>query len=494
MPNQTMESYVLTTGTEFANDETATKVLDGVFHKHDDDAGTLDLYYEFLIGGDGVPVSTKYMFALHPLGQAMTAYAWNWGTTSFEQIDTLDGLGGGNPILQSADLFERHVGTGADLGKVRIRFAGTGLSATPSAATFSLDQVFVSYAVVNRSAGHADGAIWVDTNASNEDTVSFIDGVADNPVSTWAAALVLSAALGIKRFRIANDSLVTLSANSDKFTLIGEQWKLDLNGQSVVDAYIEGARDVVGVGLGSGLRLHRCTLAVSGSTTLGPFIMTECGLFGDIGINTSGGAYTLDQCYSIEDVGSAMREIDTGVAIGDVTVNVRHHSGDIEIANMGQSGIDLLVLEGGGAMVVAASCVGGTIRRTGRWAITDNSAGAVMIINDDETNALINLKQRTPPAFRGVPFPNIPFLLVRKADGRTPVTAAVGLTAEVQIDGGSYVTASNTPTEASDGMYNYDASASDMNGAKITFRFTASNGTPGEPGETFVTILTGDAP
>ena len=119
---------------------------------------------------------------------------------------------------------------------------------------------------------------------------------------------------------------------------------------------------------------------------------------------------------------------------------------------------------------------------------------SVTVIFDDDTNALTNLKQRTPPAFRGVAFPEIPFLLVRKSDGRTPVTAAVGLTAEVQIDGGAYVTASNTPTEASQGMYNYDASASDMNGAKMTFRFTASDGTPGEPGVTFVTILTGDAP
>lgn len=57
MINTPAESYVLTTGTETSGDVTDTELLDGVKHVHDDVSGALDLYYQFDIGGDGVPHS-----------------------------------------------------------------------------------------------------------------------------------------------------------------------------------------------------------------------------------------------------------------------------------------------------------------------------------------------------------------------------------------------------------------------------------------------------
>lgn len=94
-----------------------------------------------------------------------------------------------------------------------------------------------------------------------------------------------------------------------------------------------------------------------------------------------------------------------------------------------------------------------------------------------------------PPS--GIAFPNIPFLFVAASDHVTPVTGATGIVAERSIDGGvTFVAATGTVTEATDGAYYFDASVADMTGGKITFKFTATGGVPGPPDPRFVTIIT----
>ncbi len=89
-----------------------------------------------------------------------------------------------------------------------------------------------------------------------------------------------------------------------------------------------------------------------------------------------------------------------------------------------------------------------------------------------------------------VALPNIPFIFVAASDHVTPVTGATGVTGERSIDGGAYVGVSGTITEVSDGSYQFDALAADMNGGIITFKFSATGGTPGAADDTFVSIVT----
>ncbi len=491
MPNTIAESYVLTTGTESSGDVTDTDVLDGVYHEHTDDAGALDLYYQFDVEPDGVPNNVVVTGRLNGVGDDLDGvFAFDWGGAAWDRIGDFIGQGSVIDTTQTFPTLMRHVGTGANRGKVRFRFlAAAGLTT----ATLAVDQICCDFDVVVRSPGYEDGAIWIDTNGSNSNAVHPFDGTSDNPVNSWANLLTVAGISGHHRFRIVNGSAIVLSGNSGNYTLIGEHWTLDLNDQSIDNAYFEGADDVVGDGFGIGSEFVDCVMALSGSATVGESLLRGCGLSGEFGFNASGGGYILDQCFSLEP-DTLSTKIDTGALIGDLRICVRHHSGAIEVENLGVLGTDVISVEGEGALTLGASCDGGTLRLSGNWLFTDNSGGAVTVTRDDDTNDLVNLKQRTPPAFQGIAFPNIPFLLVREADGRTPVTAAVGLSVERQIDGATFETADNTPTEVSDGMYSYDASAADMDGAKITFRFSASNGTPGEPGDTFVTILTGDAP
>jgi hypothetical protein len=88
-------------------------------------------------------------------------------------------------------------------------------------------------------------------------------------------------------------------------------------------------------------------------------------------------------------------------------------------------------------------------------------------------------------------FDNLEFLFVAASDGRTPVTGATGTGVTRSIDGGAFGAGTGTLAEVGNGIYQYDASAADMNGGIITFRFTATGGTPGAPDDTFVTIMTG---
>lgn len=92
---------------------------------------------------------------------------------------------------------------------------------------------------------------------------------------------------------------------------------------------------------------------------------------------------------------------------------------------------------------------------------------------------------------RGVALSNIPFLFVAASDHVTPVTGATGLAVTRLIDNGSWGAGTGSFAEAGNGLYRYSSSAADVDGGKITFRFTASGGTPGAPDDRFVTIITG---
>lgn len=90
-------------------------------------------------------------------------------------------------------------------------------------------------------------------------------------------------------------------------------------------------------------------------------------------------------------------------------------------------------------------------------------------------------------------FNNIEFLFVATSDHVTPVTGATGVSGTRSIDGGSFAAVTGTIAEVGNGIYQFDASAADMNGGIITFRFIATGGTPGAPDDRFLTIVTGGA-
>jgi len=375
--NQTANSFTKA-GTETETlTYLATLAHDGTVHVVEPGGGTTDFYYEFDIGANGSPVSISWHGYAAGQGDSYEIYAWNWtGTPAWEQIGTKAGVNGTTIVAETYDLSIAHVGTGANAGLVRYRVYSTGAT---TGTAYGTDRILCSFATVYQSVGYADGSIWVDTVNGVAGTTDYINGTADNPVLTWANALTLSTSLGIKRFHILNGSIIQLSATSDNYTFLGNEWTLDLNGQSIHDMFVEYA-NIYGTSTGTNYRFMMCKIALSSAVSLQAGGMRACAI-GDSGVTLSAGTFLWDACFSGV-AGTGTPYIDFNTA-GDTNMNMRHYSGGIEIRNLGTTGADNMSLEGNGQYVLNANCAGGTFAVRGAFQKTDNS-GSVII--SDEAN------------------------------------------------------------------------------------------------------------
>ena len=358
------ESYNLTTGTQSSGTYANTATVDSVYHEHTDTAGAMELYYQFDVGGAGVAATVSMKGRINGNNDDLDGvYAYNWVTTTWDRIGDFEGVAGSTDSENTFDLLIAHTGTGANLGKVRIRFyAASGLTS----ATLRIDQIFTSYAVVSQTVGYALGAIWIDTNASNTNTEAYVDGVADNPVSTWAAALTLSAALGIEKFNIAAGSSITLTGNSDSYYFTGQAYSIALNGQSIDGAFFFGA-NITGIGVNAGVEpvFEDCPI---GDVTLPPSIMRRCFFSGTI-TNSGVGDWFINHCMSRKSGSGARPTFDFGAAIGDTNLNMRLYSGGIQLESMGDTGTDTASIEGNGD-VIEGTCTAGAVVIRGNFTLS----------------------------------------------------------------------------------------------------------------------------
>jgi hypothetical protein len=243
--NVVNESYNLTVGVQSSGTEANARSLDGVSHQHTDTAGAIDLYYEFDVTDSGIPVSCKIDGAITGNNDDVDVYAYNWAGTSWDQVGNLPGTITATITERNYDLLTAHVGTGANLGKVRIRlFKGSGLTT----ATLYIDRMLVSYAVSQTG--------------------------------------------------IANGTTVTLATSTTNTNLIGNNWNLALGGQDISGSYIRGA-EVSGISSGSTeVTFEDCHFAAG---TYPPGTYIRCGFGESDGLFTaaSAGEYTFKDCYSI---------------------------------------------------------------------------------------------------------------------------------------------------------------------------------------------------
>lgn len=233
-----------------------------------------------------------------------------------------------------------------------------------------------------KNAGYEHGAIWVDTNASNTNTVSFVDGTAVNPVSTMAAANTLAAALGTNILYLVAGSSITLVQAHNFWTFIGYGATIALGGQSINGAVFFGAK-INGNDDGSNTnRVRYMDCDVDGST-LGQFIMCRCRLTAGTLTLAEAGTYFMDACYSGV-AGTGTPALDFGAGLNASNLNMRHYSGGIEIENMGAgTGSYNMSLEGHGQLIINANCSAtSTVAIRGNFTITDNAGGAVTLSDD----------------------------------------------------------------------------------------------------------------
>ena len=143
---------------------------------------------------------------------------------------------------------------------------------------------------------------------------------------------------------------------------------------------------------------------------------------------------------------------------------------------------DIGVISGIQSDTLSALAAGVTVA-TGGIASTSFAAGAIDAAAL-ATSAVNEIRDAILPA-KNTALANVEFLMVLTSDHVSPATGLT-VTGERSLDGGAFGAVTGTIAEVSNGIYQLDASAADMNATIVTFRFTSATAD-----DTFLTIKTG---
>lgn len=364
-------------GTQTTNTFASTSSEDGVYHViDDDDANNFTISYRYEIGGGRIATEAVFHGFLNGSNDNALLQAYNFVDDVWETRALLTGQNGSVNQTRPLSLLARNTGTsGVDLGVVFLR-ATDDTPRGSSNPTFNNDSFLVEAISIGQTAGYQNGQLWLDTNNGIAGTEPFVNGTADNPSLTWADILTLSASTGITDFHIINGSTVQLSASSNNYSLFGDNWTLDLNGQSVDGAHFEGA--VVSGTFTGNPEFNHCTVnALTGPSAH----LDDCALNNTITANAAGD-WEFHNCHS-NIAGSTTPIFDYGTDVGVSTnVTFSDYQNGIEFRNLNNQGTDLLSLSGIGQVIYAASC-SGTVNQRGDW--KETNTGGVTIVRDDNT-------------------------------------------------------------------------------------------------------------
>lgn len=158
--NSAAISFTLNDGIVTAGDYTSTEALNGTEHVITDNATLFDIEYMFDIGLNAVPSSISIIGRAHPNQQTVLVSMWNYVTLQWDHIGNIEGST--NNKTYTFTLFKQFTGSIAGLiGDVRVRFT----TLAPSACTFTLDQLYVSYVNVIAPTGFSGHAVSATTTA-----------------------------------------------------------------------------------------------------------------------------------------------------------------------------------------------------------------------------------------------------------------------------------------------------------------------------------------
>lgn len=229
------DSFTLVSGVVISGTVSDTGSL-GVYHVIDSVAGVMEGYYEFNIGLFGVPSSARLFAHLRGSNDSVDINVYDFAASSWDVIDTLSGANTTADVALTPELLTNHVGTGANVGVVRIGFSGSGLSS----ATLSVNTISCSYGTSSQSAAYF-GAVWLDTIDGAAGTVLNENGIAFNPSSNITDALSLSTTTSLKALNVSQGSSFTTSLSLAGKRLIGHGYTVTLSSADTSNAHIDGA-------------------------------------------------------------------------------------------------------------------------------------------------------------------------------------------------------------------------------------------------------------
>jgi hypothetical protein len=298
-----------------------TDTTNAVYHSLTPVATSIDGYYTFQLGPDEVAVSVNFrgrLFSSPTAGRTAVIQAWDWtaGVPAFVTVETIAAVNADvatSDVTRAPILVGKYTGTGANLGVVRIRVYGTGLT---TATPFRVDQMVLGVTV--------------------------------------------------KTGGITNGSTVTLAGSNTNKNYEGENWILALGGQDISGSHFSGPRQVTGTSSGT-TEVH-FNQAVLGSGVAGvtcpPGRYSWCGFnttVGQVFTGSAAGKYVFRDCYSYIAAGGATTPYFTFP--DGALVMFRRYSGGAYIVLGGTSAMLTYECVTGGALTVEAA--GGDIEIRG---------------------------------------------------------------------------------------------------------------------------------
>lgn len=318
--------------------------------------------------------------------------------------------------------------------------------------------------------------VWLDDGASNTNTVLGTDGTENNPVSTIAAATTLATALGSQRFYLINGTQITLDQGYEGYDFkgIGLMNQVDLDSQDVDMSHFENLILTGTQGGSQYIHAEQCQLqALLNAKIAARF----CDITGDITLRVATNQ-TFDFCSSATPGGGTPDLIFPGAG-GATLVNWRHYSGGLTVKDARLN--DVMSYETDGQLIIDSSCTSLEIWIRGMVnPITDN--GTTSIIRREAAYDEAAIARRVNPQVNTA-LPNVTFEMYDSTN-HNPATGLT-VTGERSLDGGAYGAVSGSIAEISDGTYQFDADAADINGALVVWKFSASGAD-----DTFVHVKT----
>ena len=315
----TATSFVKAGAEAETNTYTSTAALDGTYHIVAPDAGNTDIYYQFSVGPNGVPISVDWWGYVQSVGDTYQVYFYNWGNTSWDQVGQLSGANGTTRVTESFQASIAHVGTAANNGLVRFRFQSA------NGTNIATDRVLCNYSVISAGLGYDLARVWVDEDAgTSTGTNPGTDGLVTNRSIDFDNAVTIANALGYHDINVTNGNAIQLTAALNDFDVYGNQATIDLNGANVGGTEFFYFAEVIGTGTSSGekIKFRECDM---GTCTLHPFSAKGCGFEGTV---TAGGTgdYVIKDGYSEVAGGGSPTFTFSGVG-ATVNLNVRNWSG-----------------------------------------------------------------------------------------------------------------------------------------------------------------------
>ena len=332
--------YALASGVISAyENEGLTQITAGVTLGADHDGVTgLNLVTVVASGANGfetgkdynLVITTGTVDSVSVVGEVVGRFTLSRSAAAVDLANATDGLGAikAETALILAD-------TGTD-GVVVAAGSKTGytLTATTGLGNQTADitgTITTTTNLTNERGKYAMGAVWVGPTA-NTNTVSYVDGIITNPVSTIAAAKTIADALNLRRFYTIRSGTTQIGAAMAGYDFDGSAWTCTTTG---------GSRDV-----GTSSFHHAIVTAGTFAGTTGSIWWDNCEFSTGISIGISNlwnctfagtttlleaGNYDFVDCASIV-AGTAAPEF--AVPAGTVNISFRRWSGGIKLTGL----------------------------------------------------------------------------------------------------------------------------------------------------------------